>query len=181
MFRRNRTPPPLTKSTGPEEYGRSVERGPCSSHTGTNLSIRARASSRRSLHLPDVRQPLAQRRSVAKVSSGRNRIADLSRRKEPATQSRKGTRAGVRPCWPAISHPAVTPESLWRGTHSTRGAASRGWVPLPVDGERTRERTVGCQFRARACPSRPRVYRPLADGYIVCTSPAPFSTGRGRR
>jgi hypothetical protein len=80
------------------------------------------------------------------------------------------------PCC-GTSHPAETPEALWRGRHERfvlpHGARClprrRGsdtltyWLPLvPVKG------MAGHQI----------VYRPLAGGKIVCTSPSPASTVR---
>jgi hypothetical protein len=56
-------------------------------------------------------------------------------------------------------------------------AASRGQVLPLVDGGTTRERCLP-PVPGKAMSGQAQVYRPLAGGNIVCTSPSPASTGR---
>src|SRR5262249_35931802 len=61
-----------------------------------------------------------------------------------------------------------------------RRAASRGWVLPLVDGGRTRE---GClpPVPGKGMSGQALVYRPLADGEVVCTSPRPALDNAGWR
>ena len=80
------------------------------------------------------------------------------------------------PCY-GISHPAEMPEALWRGMHE------RFVLPL-WDGCLPRRRGSDTlpywlpQVPAKGMVGHQTVYRPLAGGKIVCTSPSPASTVR---
>src|SRR5437868_4918196 len=98
-------------------------------------------------------------------------------------RARKKYTGWRRPALPnTIPHPAATPESLWRRRHPARGAASRGWVPPPVDGGRTRDRTARCpvprgsgddehQVLARARKRLAQAVRCSAAGKASCRPP----------
>ena len=128
---------------------------------------------------PQCGRPLAQSRPVGMVGVATERL--LSRReRSPRHKPERGHGLAY----------ARTPLGQFRIRLRRRspmvGNALAQVLPLGIGASlsrrrRTRDRTARCQFRARACPSRPRVYRPLADGNVVCTSPAPTSTGWAQR
>ena len=78
------------------------------------------------------------------------------------------------PALAVISHPAATPESLWRGMHGRSVLPLGDRRPPGRRGEDTR--TCLPRVPGKGMSGQAEVYRPLADGEIVCTSPSPGST-----